>query len=105
MQAKCEETFEHAKAPFKSLAFDGGGGERGQEHEMSSLIGSGDQVLQLQTPIVDLELVHGFGDYAFEQCHSDTLDIGDDGMTSPIVVEMDTEIFTGVGDDQEVDQH
>ena len=109
MQVKSDVTIESAKASFKSLALhiEDDRGERGHEHEMSSLIGSSDQVvLQLQTPLVDLELVHGFGDHAFEQQEElECLDIGDGEMTSSTIVdeEMDAEISTGIGDDQEVD--
>ena len=103
LQARSDETLQHGKAYLNSLKTI-----CHEEQEISSLIGSnGLYVLQVQTPVVDLELVCGFGDESFDQqeeCYSDSLDIGDDKILS-MIENVDTEIITGIGDSQEFDQY
>ena len=116
MQAKSDATFQHAKDSLKCLAIciEDDNEEPGHEHEMTSLTGgigaiteASIHVLQVQTPVIDLEIFYGFGDNIFEQqddCRSDTWDIGDEGMSSDSYG-VDPEIFTGVGDNQDGDQY
>ena len=116
MQTKSDLAFQHAKDSLKSLAIciEDDNGKRGHEQEMTPLTGdigaikeASIHVLQVQTPVIDLEIFYGFGDNIFEQqddCRSDTWDIGDEGMSSDSYG-VDPEIFTGVGDNQDGDQY
>ena len=118
MQTKSDLAFQHAKDSLKSLAIciEDDNGKRGHEQEMTPLTGdigaikeASVHVLQLQTPMVDLdlELVLGVGDYAFEQeeeSNSETFDIKDEGILST-EDNIDMEILMGIGNDCGVEQN